>query len=168
VPVLVEDPAPKPPAPENVSPEAVTLNGCRVLLAEDGPDNRRLVSFVLTKSGAEVDSVENGKLAVEAILAAVEAESRYHVILMDMQMPVVDGYQATRMLREQGYQGPIIALTAHSMTGDREKCLDAGCDDYLAKPMNRKRLIETVGKFLPGSHSTNPSPPDEEIRKSHD
>ncbi len=117
------------------------LAGCRILFAEDGPDNQRLVSLVLRKAGADVTVVENGKEAIDAVEAADEP---FHVILMDMQMPVMGGYEATERLRAQDYRGPIIALTAHAMAGDKERCLAAGCDDYATKPIDRARLIETV------------------------
>ncbi len=117
---------------------------CRILLAEDSPDIQRLVGLVLEKAGARVTVVGNGRLAVDAGLAAKESGRPFDVILMDMQMPVVDGYLAARELRQHGYTGVIIALTAHAMTEDRQKCLDAGCDDYATKPIDRGGLLEVV------------------------
>ena len=128
-----------PPAAETKS-----LEGLRILLAEDGPDNQRLIAHILKKAGAAVTVVEDGQLAVEAALAARDSGQTFDVVLMDMQMPVLDGYEATGLLREKGYAGPIVALTAHAMEQDRQKCLDAGCDDYASKPIDRAKLIEAI------------------------
>jgi signal transduction histidine kinase/CheY-like chemotaxis protein len=120
---------------------------CRVLLAEDGYDNQLLISTFLKKAGATVKVVVDGSLAVEEAMRAAAEGTPYDVILMDMQMPVLDGYGATSKLRLVGYDRPIVALTAHSMAGDRERCEAAGCDDYLTKPIDRAHLTATVARF---------------------
>jgi CheY-like chemotaxis protein len=126
----------------------VRLDGQRILLAEDGPDNQRLVEHILTRVGAEITIAENGQIAVELATHALEESNPYDVILMDMQMPIVDGYLATQMLRRLGYGSPIIALTAHAMAGDRERCVEAGCDDFASKPIDRKELLEIVARYV--------------------
>jgi len=120
------------------------LTGLRILLVDDGLDNRRLLSHILKKAGASVDTAENGRDAVELALTALESSAAYNLILMDMQMPVMDGYEGTRTLREKGYQHPIVALTAHAMGGEMDKCIAAGCDGYLTKPIKKADLISGV------------------------
>ncbi len=116
----------------------------RILLVEDGEDNRKLISLTLRKGGFEVECAENGEIGVEKALHAQAEGEPFDVILMDMQMPVLDGYGATQQLRETGYGGPIVALTAHAMRGDREKCMAAGCDDFATKPIDRTVLMNTI------------------------
>ncbi|MFN0057693.1 MAG: ATP-binding protein [Planctomycetota bacterium] len=128
------------------------LNG-KVLLAEDGIDNQRLICFVLRETGLLVETVDNGKTALAKALAAWRAGDAYQVVLMDMQMPELDGYEATRQLRAAQYPLPIIALTAHAMVGDREKCLAAGCDDFATKPIQRDSLISQVAHYLNMAHA---------------
>jgi CheY-like chemotaxis protein/HPt (histidine-containing phosphotransfer) domain-containing protein len=120
-------------------PGSASLEGLKILLVDDGETNRKLISLFLTRSGATVELAENGALALHAA-----EQAQFNVVLMDMQMPVMDGYTATIRLRENGFTGPIIALTAHAMKGDREKCEAAGCSGYLAKPVNMDELVRTV------------------------
>ncbi len=136
-------------APARAAPTLTNLpSSCRVLLAEDGYDNQVLITTFLVKAGAQVKVVENGQLAVEEAHAALAAGAPYDVVLMDMQMPVLDGYSATSKLRMTGYRGPIVAITAHAMAGDRERCENAGCDDYLSKPVDRAKLTALVAAFV--------------------
>jgi PAS domain S-box-containing protein len=135
------------PAVAKAREPEISLQG-RILLAEDGPDNQRLISFVLRKAGADVTVVEDGVAALDMALAADSTGNPFHAILMDMQMPRMDGYCATEALRKRGYSRPIIALTAHAMTSDRAKCLAAGCDDYASKPINRSVLLATLQRHM--------------------
>jgi signal transduction histidine kinase/DNA-binding response OmpR family regulator len=128
---------------------------CRILLAEDGQDNQRLITYVLKKAGAEVVVAENGQEAVDIIMNAIrnntgpdDRRPPFDVVLMDMQMPVLDGYTATKLLREKGYAHPILALTAHAMERDRQRCIDAGCDEYATKPIDRLSLIQLILRFV--------------------
>ncbi len=147
------------------SSEASPRISGRVLLVEDGPDNQRLIAYILRKAGAEVAVAENGQEAIDQILndeAAISPDrpgrlAPFGVVLMDMQMPVLDGYTATRRLRSMGYAGPIIALTAHALSQDRQRCLEAGCDEYLTKPVEQQRLLHAVAEFQLKSHLRQPT-----------
>ena len=119
------------------------LYGGNVLLVDDGVANRKLINLILTKAGCIVTEAPNGKVGSDLAL-----EYKFDLILMDMQMPVMDGYQATRRLRENGYKGPIMALTANAMSNDRDLCMDAGCNDFLAKPVDIDQLLESVTKYI--------------------
>jgi CheY-like chemotaxis protein/HPt (histidine-containing phosphotransfer) domain-containing protein len=120
----------------------------RILLVEDGADNQRLLSMQLSDAGATVTSALNGQIAVELATA-----NTFDLILMDMQMPVLDGYAATVELRRRGITIPIIALTAHAMAEDRDKCLASGCSGYLSKPVEEDILLKTVHEQLMTSDS---------------
>ncbi len=124
--------------------EVPRLEGLSVLLVEDGETNRKLIRLMLDRHGVEVATAENGQVGFEKAISG-----QYDVVLMDMQMPVMDGYTATTRLREQEITTPIIALTAHAMKGDQEKCLEAGCSGYLTKPIDEQRLLNALASFAP-------------------
>jgi signal transduction histidine kinase/DNA-binding response OmpR family regulator len=119
----------------------------RVLLADDGRDNRDFLSHYLRKAGLWVALAEDGLQACDLALEAQARGEAFDVILMDMQMPELDGYGATARLRSKGYDRPIVALTANAMAEDRAKCLQAGCTDYLSKPVSRGDLLQMVAQF---------------------
>ena len=147
---LLDRPPDVPAAAERREPSAhapQALRG-RILLAEDGLDARRLLARHLRAAGAEVETAENGLVACELALRAAEAGAPYDLILMDMQMPELDGYAAAARLRAAGYRGPIVALTAHAMEDERARCLGAGCDGFATKPILRRTLIEVARAYL--------------------
>ena len=119
--------------------KTIRLDKLRILLVDDSPDNQRLFQRILTGAGAQVDLAENGAVAV-----AQQASAAYDAIVMDIRMPVLDGYQATRLIREQGYEGPVIALTAHANPGEEERCRSAGCSQFYLKPIDRMGLLSAV------------------------
>jgi signal transduction histidine kinase/HPt (histidine-containing phosphotransfer) domain-containing protein len=138
------------PAGTAAEERPVRLRG-RVLVAEDGSDNRRLLALHLRNAGAEVELANDGLAALRLATAAAAAGHPFALVLMDMQMPELDGYAATARLRAEGYRGPIIALTAHAMAGDRDKCLRAGCDDFAAKPISQRALLGLAARWLPAA-----------------
>jgi PAS domain S-box-containing protein len=144
---------------DRAQPEERPQQRLRILVAEDNLVNRKLVTRLLQKRGHHVDAVENGRAAVAAVAAA---PAPFHVLLMDLQMPEMSGFEATHAIRERerdsGVHLPIVALTAHAMAGDRERCLAAGMDGYLSKPIDVNELIATVERF--GRGHANDVPPE--------
>jgi len=129
------------------APALITLHG-RILLAEDGVDNQRLIAFHLRKAGASVDIAENGLIALAMLEQASRLGDPYSMLLTDVQMPEMDGYTLTRALRTEGNLIAIVALTAHAMAEDEERCRQAGCDEYLRKPIDRAALISTCAAWM--------------------
>ncbi|MBL4809894.1 MAG: response regulator [Phycisphaerales bacterium] len=119
-----------------------------VLLIEDGEDNQRLISHHLTKAGCRIQLAENGQIGIDRYLAALESVQPIDLILMDMQMPVMDGFEATSILRQKGAKIPIIGVTAHSSADDRTRCFKAGCDEYLIKPVDKALLLDTCAIWI--------------------
>jgi PAS domain S-box-containing protein len=139
-----------PKCADSAAHQSIILSG-RILLVEDGRDNQRLLRMQLGDAGAVVFSAEDGQVAIDMATA-----QPFDLILMDMQMPVVDGYAATTELRRRGLKMPIIALTAYAMAEDRLKCLACGCNDYLSKPVKEEILLRTVYQHL--GHNLSPAP----------
>jgi PAS domain S-box-containing protein len=129
------------------------LDGIKVLVAEDVLDNQVLMRRYLESSGAEVRFANNGKEAVEKAL-----HDNFDVVLMDIQMPVLDGIQATRQLRAEGYNQPILALTAHAMAEEVARSIAAGCDAHLTKPITKRTLVDSIKEHLPKANE-NPGVP---------
>jgi CheY-like chemotaxis protein/HPt (histidine-containing phosphotransfer) domain-containing protein len=138
---------------------APSLHG-RILIAEDGRDTLHLLRVVLERTGLEVDSAENGVVACQLVEKGRASGTAPDLILMDIQMPELDGFEALRRVRESGWKGPVIALTAHALADDRDKCLLAGFDDYVAKPVDRVRLLQIVARYLAGGASSSAPPPE--------
>jgi len=138
------------PDPGSGRPPLRTLPALRgrVLVVDDVPLNQRLISTYLERAGAEVTLADNGLVGCEAFEAAAGGERPFELVLMDMQMPVLDGYDATRRLRAGGFDVPVVALTAHALVEERGKCLAAGCTEYVTKPVDRKRLIELCARWI--------------------
>jgi PAS domain S-box-containing protein len=134
-------------APAEGEAAAVTLRG-KVLLAEDGYDNQQLIAFHLRKAGAQVEIADNGRIALEMLERAARQGQPFDLLLTDIQMPEMDGYTLARNLRERGNDIPIIAITAHAMAEDCKRCLDAGCNDYASKPINKATLLAQCHKWL--------------------
>ncbi len=147
------------------SPAAPAFSGARVLLAEDNRVNRMFAGEILRQAGIECHAVENGR----QVLEVVQGE-RLDLILMDCQMPEMDGFDATRRIREMERNGqlaghlPVIALTANAIKGDRERCVEAGMDDYISKPFEPQTLLKVMARFLASKEATPGESPVEEPR----
>ena len=115
------------------------LAGLKILLVEDSPDNQALISIILSRAGAQIDIGSDGAQGVEMAM-----RGNYDITLMDVQMPVMDGITAIKRLRSEGYQKPVLALTAHAMKEERTRCLQAGFTDFLSKPVNREEMINLI------------------------
>ena len=133
--------------------KVTSLPAGSILLVDDGQANRRLIKLILEKAGCSIVEAVNGKEGYDLALA-----SDFDIVLMDMQMPVMDGYQATSKLRQAGYKKTVIALTANTMLGDKDKCRNAGCDDFIPKPVDIDSLLQTLAPYL--SHLPQPAEPD--------
>ncbi len=140
-------PNPLPQARSSDMINTPSLKGIRVLLVEDGEDNRRLIQYILSKAEADLQIAEDGKQGVAAATSAEKQGRPFDVVLMDMQMPVMDGFTAVKKLRDGGYEHPVIALSAHGMKEQINRCLEAGCDSYLAKPVDRNNLISEIAQW---------------------
>jgi CheY-like chemotaxis protein len=127
--------------------QAPAMTG-RILVVEDAKANQALIRVMLERLGLEVTLAEHGQEALEQL-----EHDTFDLVLMDMQMPVMNGYDATRELRRKGLTVPVVALTAHAMTGDDAKCYEAGCDGYLTKPIDREKLLSILEKYLSSSRT---------------
>jgi CheY-like chemotaxis protein/HPt (histidine-containing phosphotransfer) domain-containing protein len=134
-----------PAEPVETRPDLSKISGARLLIAEDNPVNQQIAQEILEQAGAQVTVADNGRIAIEKLRAG-----QFDVILMDVQMPEMDGYQATAEIRSDSRfkTFPIIAMTAHAMSGDREKCLAAGMNDYVTKPIDPAQVIQTIGRWM--------------------
>jgi CheY-like chemotaxis protein len=133
--------------------EARGLAGVRILVAEDNRDSQRVLAIRLGMTGAEPVVAPHGRAAVDLAVAARDEGRPFDLVLMDMQMPVLDGYEATRLLRSLGFTTPVVALTAHALPEDRLECLRFGCDEYAVKPVNWPALLELISRLLARSGS---------------
>jgi len=135
----------------------------KILVAEDSTTNQTLIELLLRKLGLQPTIVENGLLAVQKVNA-----EKFDVVLMDIQMPVMNGLEATQQIKKMHPNDApaVIALTACAMNGDDKKCFDAGCDEYLTKPIDRKKLVETLAKYLPAAPSDTPSAKTDDNRQN--
>lgn len=130
---------PKPPSQK----PSVRLDSVKILVVDDSVDNQLLISKVLAMAGAEIDTADNGEKAIQLV-----HQKSFDLLLVDLQMPVLDGYETTSRLRKEGFEMPIIALTAHALKEIRQRCLNSGFDDFITKPVDRLALINKIAEFI--------------------
>jgi CheY-like chemotaxis protein len=139
------------------TPTRLKRAGLQVLLVEDNPVNQMLVLCLLEKQGHHIETAQNGKEALAAL-----QQQHFDLVLMDVQMPEMDGFEATKAIRfeemQSGRHVPIIAMTAHAMKGDRERCLETGMDGYVAKPIQSEELTKVIDRLFPVRAADEPSP----------
>jgi signal transduction histidine kinase/ActR/RegA family two-component response regulator len=145
----VEFVAELPPFPTVSANQPLPALRGRILLAEDGPENQRLIAFLLRKAGATVEIAENGRVALDLLAADKSQLNAFDLLVTDMQMPVMDGFTLVRTLRAAGDTIPIVALTANAMVEDEYRCRAAGCNDFTTKPIDKARLLGVCAKLLP-------------------
>ncbi|RYZ54269.1 MAG: response regulator, partial [Proteobacteria bacterium] len=137
----------------SIASNGVSLDGLNVLVVDDSPDNLMLVSRILKKAGANVTTCEGGLKALDVTESAM-----FHVVLMDLQMPDMDGYRVTEILRKRGFAKPIFALTAHAFKEERIRCLQSGFDGHLIKPVDKDQLVKVLNSMAKRIHSDVPAP----------
>jgi len=135
--------------------ELTRLDGLNVLFVDDRRDARFVVDHILRDAGADVTLLANGQEAVDRVNSPPASHEHFDVLVMDVNMPVLDGLMATRKIRSQGHRVPILALTTGAMEEDRRECLDAGCDEYLSKPIDGEKLIELIHQLAQPERAMN-------------
>lgn len=131
-------------APKRNPPNETIVSAKKLLLVEDTTTNQMVLKLMLNRMGYNVTIANNGAEALELI----RQHDNFDIIFMDISMPVMDGIQATKLLRSRSYSKPIVALTAHSLNEDKQKCLDAGMDDVVMKPIKSKTIQTVINKYL--------------------
>lgn len=159
--------APSPKNSVSAAPTIGELSAARLLLVEDNLVNQRVVMAILRKKGYQLEVATNGREALAKLEAGARGGQEYDLVLMDVQMPVLDGLETTRVIRRNPHWSslPIIAMTAHAMNGDRERCLQAGMDSYISKPVQATHLVATIEEFLAGRAQPRRPAPANEIER---
>ena len=148
-------PKPSVPAVDTIDPSKTAKLGSplsgRFLVVDDRREIRFIAQHFVEEAGGEVMTAANGQEAIDIVTAESENNATFDAIVMDMQMPVMDGYEAARRLRTFGFEQPIIALTAHAMDGDRDRCIEAGCTNYISKPLDGPKFVNMLASYVQGS-----------------